>query len=267
MRTSIPVLTAAKLFCLVCSACSGGNAGGADATAVDGGGVADAGGAADASGDGGTRSLAVVLHLGADSYPGGVGLLLAEVTAPAGLAVDLSVTSTPAIAGEVVPQRVVGGGVVEVLMRPTAAQVGQGVSVELGAMAGADRATDSTILNVIEYSDSTQRAQGDVWLAIFLEYLQANRSDLGLGPATTWLESWNSQPVLIVTHRSYLSDTWELHLAWHNTIPPDDWSYVTLRRRNQLAPDLAFCFHSQSGDHTVRAADLSDPRLPCATGQ
>ncbi len=133
--------------------------------------------------------------------------------------------------------------------------MGQTFTVELAASAGADRATDTVSLDVIDYSDVGQRAEADMLLAVFLDYLATNRADLGLGPATTWVESWNSEPVLIVTHRSFLSDAWELHLAWHNTIAPDDWSYVTLRRRNALAPELAFCFPSQSGDRTVRAAD------------
>jgi len=248
MRTKMLALGALQLFWLVGSACSGGDSGDVDAS------IADAG----------VRPLEVDLLAGNDTYPGGLGLLLAQITASDGLSVDLSVTSTPAITGEVVPPHVVGGGVVELLMRPTAAQVNQVVSVELAATAGADQATDTVDLNVIEYSDTGQQAQGDTLLAVFLDYLQANRPDLGLGPDTAWVESWNSEPVLIVTHRSYLSDTWQLHLAWHNTIAPDDWSFVTLRRRNQLEPELAFCFASQSTDQTVQPADLSDPRMPCA---
>lgn len=223
-------------------------------------GVVDAGPRADA----GAGALSIDLQPAADSYAGGLGLILAQVTAPDGVAVDLSVTTTPAIPGEVVPSRIVGAGVVELLLRPTATQTNQTVSVELTAVAGADEATDTVDLAVIEYSDAGQGAQGDMMLATFLEYLEASRPDLGLGPATPWTERWNPEPVLIVTHRSYMNEQWELHVAWHNTIAPDDWAYVTLRRRNQLSPELAFCFPSQSGDRTVRVADPVDPRASCA---
>ena len=256
MRAVTRLLTSMQLCWLVGTGCSGTD------PSMDA--YVDGSAQVDASGDGSVGALSVDLQPAADGYPGGLSLLLAQVTAPDGVAVDLSVATTPTIMGEVVPQRIVGGGVVELLLRPTAAQMGQMVSVELTATAGADQATDSVGLGVIEYSDVGQRAQGDMMLAVFLEYLEANRSDLGLSSATTWTESWNSEPVLIVTHRSYLSESWELHVAWHNTIAPDDWSYVTLRRRNQLVPELAFCFPSQSGDRTVRAANLSDPRTPCA---
>lgn len=70
--------------------------------------------------------------------------------------------------------------------------------------------------------------------------------------------------VLVVTHRGYLHAVWELHRAWHDTIPPYDWAWLTLRRRDQLDPEVGFCFPSQTDDHTVSEADLSDPRLPCA---
>ena len=74
-----------------------------------------------------------------------------------------------------------------------------------------------------------------------------------------------SAPVLVVSHRSYLDEMWEFHLAWHNTIAPYDWAWLTARRRDELLPEIGFCFPSQDEDRAVQeSTDLSDPRVPCA---
>jgi hypothetical protein len=47
--------------------------------------------------------------------------------------------------------------------------------------------------------------------------------------------------LLVVSHYAYYSDDWEMTIAWHNMIPPYDWSEIHLRQRGvDLTPSLAF---------------------------
>ncbi len=161
------------------------------------------------------------------------------------------------------PSRRVGGGMAEAFFRPTTAQDGQMASFEVRATSGDVQTAVTGTFEIMAWEDDGP-AYANSLLAIFLPYVSAHHPELGLGPDVTWIESWNSQPVLVVTHRSYLSSDWELHVAWHNTIPPHDWAYVLGRRRDELDPEIGFCIASQAEDHAVQLADLSDPRLPCA---
>ena len=54
--------------------------------------------------------------------------------------------------------------------------------------------------------------------------------------------------LLVVSHYSYWFEGWEMTVAWHNMIPPDDWSEVHLRRRGvDMAPSIAYRQDSVSG--------------------
>jgi len=215
----------------------------------------------------GTGELSVAFHEGEmerTGYPGGPTLLVAEVGAGELDVVTLSVTTEPDAACEVTPAEVTGGGVVEVVLRPAAANVDQVVAITLRAESHGDVATDVAEVRVVGHTD-TEGEFADSLLADFLAYLEANHAEMGLGPGTEWIESFPTYPsILIVGHRTYLSAGWDLHLAWHVTIAPHDWSYVTVRRRTDLDPVLGLCFPSQTEDRTVQEAILSDPRLPCA---
>lgn len=211
-------------------------------------------------------ALLVVLHPHDGptvTYGGGLYLQLLDVQAPEGAAVDLTASVEPSMSASIEPSSLVGGGVAELLMRPTQDRAEQTATFEVRAVSGARHASASGTFDIITWEDDGPE-YADSLLAIFLPYIATHYPELGLSPSIEWLESWNSQPVLVVTHRSYLSADWELHVAWHNTIPPHDWAFLTVRRRTQLNPEKAFCFPSQMRDHTVQLADLADPRLPCA---
>jgi len=74
------------------------------------------------------------------------------------------------------------------------------------------------------------------WIA----WLAAAHPELGIDESTDWQPHFVST-LLVVSHYAYVSDEWELTVAWHNMIPPDDWTEIHLRRRGvDLTPSLAF---------------------------
>ncbi|MCC7538703.1 MAG: hypothetical protein IT379_20930 [Deltaproteobacteria bacterium] len=198
------------------------------------------------------------------SYAGGLTLRPVELRAPSGLVVDLSVTAGSGVDAEVVPTQLEGSGAFELFLRPAASTVEQVVPFEVRATSGALEATAAGGLEVIAWEDDGPE-HADGLLAVFLPYIAEHHPELGLGPDTEWIESWVTEPVLIVTHRSYLSTAWEVHVAWHNTAPPDDWSWLVARRRDALLPEIGFCLPTVADEQVVqRSTDLSDPRIPCA---
>lgn len=247
---------------------------GRDATGMDAG-TDDAGPAEDAASDGEVddagvdagEALALDLHLPPSgtllSYGGGLTLLPVELHASAGVTVELSVATEAGLTGEVVPEQRVGRGVFELFLRPAASTIGETLPFEVRATTASGQTSAAGVLEVIEWSDE-DTSHADELLALFLPTVAETHPELGLGPDTAWIESWNSNPVLVVTHRSYLSEGYEVHVAWHNTMVPHDWAYLTVRPRSELLPSLGWCIPSQVEDHTVQEADLSDPRLPCA---
>jgi hypothetical protein len=59
---------------------------------------------------------------------------------------------------------------------------------------------------------------------------------------------------LVVSHYACWFEDWEMTVAWHTMIPPDDWSEVHLRRRGvDLAPSIAYRQDSVSGRTEPRA--------------
>jgi len=45
--------------------------------------------------------------------------------------------------------------------------------------------------------------------------------------------------ILIVEHSTWLSDNYEVRLCYHVMIPPDDWSKIRIRKRNEINAELA----------------------------
>jgi hypothetical protein len=228
----------------------------------------DADGDADTDGDAdGDGSVALTLHPRIDpltAYSAGPSLIVAEVTASTGLTVDLSATVTPEIPIDVEPAQLSGSGAAELFLRPTADDVGETFSIEVRAETSDLEATATLSGEVVDWEDEGSE-YSDPLLATFLTYIQENHAELDLGPETMWTENWDPNPqTLVVNHRAYLSETWHLYLGWHVTIPPDDWAYLLVRRRDEPEPQIAFCLPSQINDQTIQEADLEDPRLPCA---
>lgn len=80
----------------------------------------------------------------------------------------------------------------------------------------------------------------------FVPWLEANHPELGITADTVW-EGTSVQHLLVVSHYLFLSDEWELGVAWHIMIPPYDWTQIYLRRRfTESVPSLAFEIDSRS---------------------
>jgi hypothetical protein len=50
----------------------------------------------------------------------------------------------------------------------------------------------------------------------------------------------------VVSHYEFTNDDYELGLSWHIMVPPDDWSELYLRPRDELNPTRAFRMSSWS---------------------
>ena len=107
--------------------------------------------------------------------------------------------------------------------------------------------TDTRTIAVWPMED--ERAQDaqpyfDRWIA----WLADEQPELGITAETEWDPTFVST-FLVVSHYAYWNDDWEMVIAWHNMIPPDDWTDVFLRRRgDELAYQIAFRQDSVSGD-------------------
>lgn len=161
----------------------------------------------------------------------------------------VSATATHATVDRVVPAAIRAGQVAEVwltvdpgLTTDTTATVT--ITVSRGELKGL---VERSILIQPMSSEGRERdAQPhfDYWTA----WLAANHPELGITGATEWRPVFVST-LLVVSHMSYFSDTWEMGLAWHaGTVPPYDWSQIYLRRRDtEMRPSVSFKLDSFTG--------------------
>ena len=160
-----------------------------------------------------------------------------------GLTVD-SVPSTVPAPGEV--------GEVWVTIDPSTGAEETTATLELtishGGTAPADWVEQRSIL-VYPQTDSRAeiaRQYFDFWVG----WLASEHPELGITEATEWETTYVSA-LLIVSKYAYWSDEWEMVVAWHEMIPPDDFTEVYLRRRDsELAYSLSFRQESFSGNTT-----------------
>jgi hypothetical protein len=67
--------------------------------------------------------------------------------------------------------------------------------------------------------------------------------------------------LLVVTHYAWFTDEYEIGLAWHIMVAPDDWSDIYFRPRGALRPTAAYRLSSWStalagGSYTVTPTTL-----------
>jgi hypothetical protein len=104
-------------------------------------------------------------------------------------------------------------------------------------------------------------------LAPFLGWLAKFHPELGIDERTN-LEGTPGSWVLVIDHYQFLSEEWEIGLAWHVMIPPDDWARIYLRRRwSEVRPARAFEFSSVSSGAEPHEIDPpgrcgAEPRRP-----
>jgi hypothetical protein len=114
-------------------------------------------------------ALLVVLHPHDGptvTYGGGLYLQLLDVQAPEGAAVDLTASVEPSMSASIEPSSLVGGGVAELLMRPTQDRAEQTATFEVRAVSGARHASASGTFDIITWEDDGPE-YADSLLAIF----------------------------------------------------------------------------------------------------
>lgn len=177
------------------------------------------------------------------------------------------VSDIASVAGSVVINATAVGAEVTEIIQPTAdAPVGEvwvvpeaatqetTGSVTITASLGATTMTVERTFGVFPMAD--ERAHDaqphfERWIAWLIE----QHPELAIVESTEWQPVFVST-LLVVSHYAYYSDEWELTVAWHNMIPPDDWSEIHLRRRGvDLAPSLAFRQDSVTNGTVPRAVD------------
>jgi hypothetical protein len=159
----------------------------------------------------------------------------------------------------VVPIGKSGTAVDELCLRPDATLVETTATVIITADIPG-RAEPATVQRTITVWPETDGRANDArpYFERWIAWLAANRPELGITEDTTWQPTFVST-FLVVSHYAFWSDEWEMVIAWHNMIPPDDWSDVFLRRRGtDTLYTIGFRQDSVSDDTAPRAADLPD---------
>ena len=176
-----------------------------------------------------------------------------------GTAADGPVEITAEAAGATItiePQPLTPGVVGEVSVVPAAVAAESELTVTINAArAGVGKSVQRTL--AMTAGENTLAEEAALHLAPFVAWLEANHPELGITADTAWdgsLGSW----VLIVEHYQYVSADWELGLAWHVMIAPDDWARIYLRHRwSETEPSMAFEISSFS----TGTEPTSAPRL------
>jgi hypothetical protein len=166
---------------------------------------------------------------------------------PATTPVQISAAATGGTVTTIRSAQLTPGTVGEVWVVPDATDVDATVTVRItGTRGGVTHAVDRTI-KVMPMADeraNDAKPYFEQWAA----YLIASHPELGITAATTWEPTFVST-FLVVSHYAYYSQDWELEIAWHNMIPPDDWTVVYLRHRDtETKPSLAWKVDSVSGE-------------------
>ena len=161
-------------------------------------------------------------------------------------AATITATATMAKVVRISPAELLPGAIGEVWVVADDATEETMASVTITAARGGSTSSVVRSLPVFPMADERARdAQpyADRWVA----WLASDHPELGITTATEWEPVFVSM-LLVVSHYSYWSADWEMTVAWHNMIPPDDWAEVHLRRRGtETAPSIAYRIDSIAG--------------------
>lgn len=160
--------------------------------------------------------------------------------------VTVSATATKASVLAILPASLVPGEVGEVWVVADATTQEASGSVAITASRGGITRTETRTLPVFPMPDD-RAGEARPYFERWVAWLAEAQPELGITTATDW-EPVFASTLLVVSHYSYWSTDWEMTVAWHNMIPPYDWTDVFLRaRRTETAPSIAFRIDSVSG--------------------
>lgn len=189
------------------------------------------------------------------------GLVLLATVASAD---DSPVTLTAEAAGAsavVEPAEISPGDVAEVTVTPEAPAAEVPLTVSVSAVRGEVEHTVERETSVVPFTDELGPEAGELF-AVFATWLGENRPDLGITPATEADGGAVAPMLLVVTHYAYMSAEWEIGLAWHIMIPPDDWAELYLRPRDEVAPTEAFRLSSRAAAFEQGIVEISEVAPP-----
>jgi hypothetical protein len=172
-------------------------------------------------------------------------LVVADAGTTAG-PVTISATARKAKVVEILPVELPAGTVGEVCVVADATTTETTGSVVITATREGAEKSVTRSLKVFPMLDE-RAADAQPYFDLWVSRLAAAHPELGITADTAWEPVFVST-LLVVSHYSYWSEEWEMTVAWHNMIPPYDWTEVHLRRRGvDTAPSLAFKIDSVSG--------------------
>jgi hypothetical protein len=153
--------------------------------------------------------------------------------------VTISASAEKATVAAIEPVELKAGVVGEVWVVPDAATTETTASVTITATRAGVTKTIERSLPIFPMADE-RAADAQPYFEHWVAWLTAEHPELGITDDTVWEPEFVST-LLVVSHYSYWSADWELTLAWHVMMPPDDWSEIHLRHRGtESAPSLAF---------------------------
>lgn len=137
---------------------------------------------------------------------------------------------------------------IEVFVYPTSSNLNQCIEVKLTFTSGLTVTTDSAFLYIWNWISDKEEYAIEM-RDVFVDYLALNYPEFGINETTEWTPIYNTAGILIVTHYLFMSEQWEMEVAWHVMTPPSDWVHVYLRQRCDLTPSWGGEIVSWSSDN------------------
>lgn len=179
---------------------------------------------------------------------------------PTDMPVEISVTATGAIV-TVEPSRIVAGQVAEVTIVADAATAERPLDIVVTGTRGDLTSSVTRSTTVLPWEDDRAPYAGQL-LDLFTAWLAENEPDLGITPSTAFTGTFVAPSLLVVSHYLYVSDEWELGVAWHIMVAPDDWAEIYVRPRDELAPTHAYRLASQQAAFEDEVVDIAATAPP-----
>lgn len=159
------------------------------------------------------------------------------------------------------PATITGSQVAEVTVVPDPTDEESQLTVVVSATRDGVLGEVKREFTVVPWPDDRE-AQAREILGMFLGWLADNRPELGLGPDSELSGSFTAPLLLVVSHYTFYNEEWEIGLSWHVMVPPDDFSEIYLRPRDELQPTIAFRLDSWQTALETGEVDLTEVAPP-----
>lgn len=172
-------------------------------------------------------------------------LVAVEDDVAGGGPVELAATSIGGAAASVEPTSISPGELAEVTVVADEVAEERDIEVTVTARRGDEERQASKTIVVMPGQDELGPTATEM-LGLFLPWLAEQQPELGIGPETELTGMVVAPRLLVVSHYAFLNEDYEIGLAWHIMIAPDDWADIYIRPRDALRPTAAFRLSSWS---------------------